>query len=71
VLPEDLQKRGRILVCDNYFPTLALIQWVKDISMHILATIQAQRFAGANWVLPLKAKRGTLRVISQKDLRKK
>ena len=69
MIPDSIIKKGRIIVCDNFYITLLLVEWIKEKLMHLIGTIQVNRFGTSfEWRLDKKVhERGSLRVIEQVD----
>jgi len=65
-IPEEIQEAGRIVICDNYYNTMDVINWIKEKKLNLIGTVRPSRFnLGSQWELPKNTNRGTVRVMKQ------
>lgn len=66
-LPNEFQKKGRIIVMDNYYITVDVLKWLLEHKLHCIGTVQKQRIPfSIDWCLPSSAQRGTIRTTNIK-----
>jgi hypothetical protein len=55
VVDNQFRKAGKVIVLDNYYICLSIVEWILQHDMHIIGTVQSNRIPVPNWTLSAKA----------------